>query len=189
MPPSPTPETTVARSVDDDPPGRGIAARDGPGLDGSMDPVVHSTFLSTFDAGFDRAMSAALGEAEWVDEAADAVAVAMVEVAVAIRDGEHAPWGGVEQRSRELAVERRDTRPRSRFLDRHLTPAQDGVRRPLGELVDALEDLDPEPGGAFATPAAARTLRDDLRDAIVVHAAARPLPRGGAWRRWRAPRR
>jgi hypothetical protein len=153
-----------------------------------MDPVVHSTFLSTFDAGFDRAMSAALREAEWVDEAADAVAVAMVEVAVAIRDGEQAPWGGVEQRSRELAVERRGTRPRSRFLDRHLTPAQDGVRRPLGELVDALEDLDAEPAGAFTTPAGARTLRDDLRDAIVVHAA-RPLPRGGAWRRWRAPRR
>ena len=153
-----------------------------------MDPVVHSTFLTTFDAGFDRAMSAALGEAEWVDEAVDAVAVAMVEVAVAIRDGEHAPWGGVEQRSRELAVERRDTRPRSRFLDRHLEPAQDGVRRPLGELVDALEDLDLEQGNAFTTPAGARALRDDLRDAIVVHAAP-PLPRRGSWRRAWMPRR
>ena len=188
MPRPSTSETRVTRSVDGDPPGRVVAAGDGPGLDGSMDPVVHSTFLSTFDAGFDRAMSAALAEAEWVDEAADAVAVAMIEAAVAIRDGEQAPWDDVERRSRELAVERRDTRPRSRFLDRRLEPTQDGVRRPLGELVDALADLDLEPGVAFTTPAAVRGLRDDLRDAIVGHAA-RPLPPRGSWRRRWAPRR
>ncbi|MDR7251994.1 hypothetical protein J2X46_000970 [Nocardioides sp. BE266] len=130
-----------------------------------MDAAVE-TFAAAFDACFDRCVTGALVEAEWQEEALDATAVAMVEVAVGIRAGEPEPWSRAEQRARELAAERRGTRPGSLFLDRRLTAAQDVVRRPLGELVDALEDLDLEPGDTFTTPAAARSLRDDLRHAV-----------------------
>ena len=118
--------------------------------------------------------------AEWQEEAFDAVAVAMVEVAVGVRAGEPAPWGTVEQRSAELAAVSRATRPASRFLDEHLTAGQDVVRRPLGDLSDALEDLDLDPGDVFATPPEARALRDALRDAIAVLAG----PDGERRRRW-----
>lgn len=133
-----------------------------------------------FDAEFDRCVTAAMRAAEWQEEAFDAVAVAMVEVAVGLRAGEPAPWDGVEQRSAELAAVSRATRPSRRFLDGHLTSDQDGVRRPLHDLADALEDLDLDPGDIFTTPPEATALRDALRDAIAVHAG----PDAERRRRW-----
>ncbi|MBS2936322.1 hypothetical protein KDN32_01025 [Nocardioides sp. J2M5] len=148
-----------------------------------MDPAAE-TFRTVFDAEFDRCVTEALAAAEWQDEALDAVAVAMVEVAGALAAGEPSPWDAIVQRSRELAAVRRGTRPGSRFLDEHLTAAQDAVRRPLGLLADSVEDLDLDPGDTFATPDLARPLRDDLRDAIA--ALAGP---DGERRRWWSPRR
>jgi hypothetical protein len=128
-----------------------------------MEPMTTSghAFRSAFEARFDSLVTAALGEAEWLDEAVDAVTVTLVEVAT----GAGSPTDA-EPRARELAAERRTTRPGSRFLDRHLSPAHDVVRLPLADLAEALDDLDLEPGDAFATPAAAVPLRDGLRDAI-----------------------
>lgn len=125
-----------------------------------MTTAEHS-FRSAFDARFDSLVTAAFGEAEWLDEAIDAVTVALVEVATGTRS-----WSDAEPRSRELAADRRTTRPGSRFLDRHLSPAHDVVRLPLADLAEALEDLDVEPGDGFATPAPAVPLRERLRDAI-----------------------
>lgn len=149
-----------------------------------MDPVTES-FQSVFDARFDRCVTEALAVAEWQEEAIDAAAVAMVEVATALAGGEPSPWDGLDQRSRELAAVRRETRPGSRFLDEHLAPAHDGVRRPLGLLADSVEDLDLGPGDTFTTPDLALPLRDGLRDAIAALAG----PDGGRRRRWWSPRR
>lgn len=148
-----------------------------------MDPAAE-TFRAAFDASFDRCVTAAMRTAEWQEEALDAVVVAMVEVAVGVRTGDPAPWDRVEQRSAELAAVSRTTTTPSRFLDEHLTAAQDGVRRPLGLLADSVEDLDLDPGDTFTTPDLALPLRDDLRDAIA--ALAGP---GGERRRWWSPRR
>lgn len=152
-----------------------------------MDPAAE-TFRTVFDAGFDRCVTEALAAAEWQDEALDAVTVAMVEVATALAAGEPSPWDGLEQRSRELAATRRATRPGSRFLDEHLAAGQDDVRRPLGVLTLALEDLDADhdPGDTFATPEQVARQRDDLRDAIARHAA---RPQAGGKRRWWSARR
>ena len=151
-----------------------------------MDPAAE-TFRSVFDAEFDRSVTGALPSAEWQDEAFDAVAVAMVEVASGIAGGEPEPWRTLRDRSADLAAERSATRPHSAFLDQHLTPAQDGVRRALGMLSDALEDLDLDPGDTFTTPEWAGPLRDDLREAIAA-AVIGTGPSEGKSRRWWSPR-
>ncbi|GAB3017781.1 hypothetical protein GCM10011376_01720 [Nocardioides flavus (ex Wang et al. 2016)] len=149
-----------------------------------MDPVAQS-FQSVFDARFDRCVTEALAGAEWQEEAIDAAAVAMVEVATALAAGEPSPWDLLDQRSRELAAVRRATRPGSRFLDEHLAPAHDAVRRPLGLFADTVEGLDLDPGDTFTTPDLAVPVRDGLRDAIAGLAA----PDGERRRRWWSPRR
>ena len=141
------------------------------------------TFRSVFDTEFDRCVTAALRTAEWQDEAFDAVAVAMVEVATGISGGQPEPWSTLRARAAELAAENSATRPRSRFLDEHLPPSHDGVRRALGVLSDALEDLDLDPGDPFTTPDWATPLRDDLREAITtaVVGAGPPAAKGRRW--------
>ncbi|NYE35962.1 hypothetical protein F4692_001066 [Nocardioides cavernae] len=152
-----------------------------------MEPAA-DTFRTVFDAEFDRCVTIALGAAEWQDEAFDAVAVAMVEVAVAIGAGEPSPWDGLGSRCAELATERRATRPGSRFLDQHLEPSQDVVRRPLGALSDALEDLDLDPGDTFVTPPVAAGLTLGLREAIATLTGGDAADADGP-RRWWSRRR